>query len=57
MNNIKKFKCQNCQKEEKYIIWKSYSNCNLYMCELCWKKKDIILNYEILQNLKKLNIK
>ena len=57
MNNIKKFKCQNCQKEVKYLIWKSYSKCNLYMCELCWKKKDIILNYEILQNLKNLNMK
>ena len=57
MNNIKKFKCQNCQKEEKYLIWKKYSNYNLYMCELCWKKKDILLNYEILKKIKNLNIK
>jgi transcription elongation factor Elf1 len=56
MNNIKTFTCQNCNKNNKCIIWKKYNNKNLYMCESCWKKDDILLNLEILEKIKKLNI-
>jgi hypothetical protein len=56
-NSIKTFKCDKCNNIKNHIIWKNIAKNNIFMCELCWKKFDLKLNYEILHNLKILNIK
>jgi transcription elongation factor Elf1 len=55
-NSIKTFECMKCNKEKKYLIWKKIQNDNIFMCELCWKKFNLVLDIEILERLKKLNI-
>ncbi len=56
--SIKKFNCPaaGCGDIKNHIIWKNIAKENIFMCELCWKKFDLILDIEILQRLHALDI-
>jgi len=45
--SIKKFNCPaaGCGDIKNHIIWKNIAKENIFMCELCWKKFDLIFRY------------